>query len=446
MSRRNESPGARQKKGKRKRSRTKFLNKRFVLFVTITFVLLYFLLFRGIPFLISSNASTVTAVVESYVDEEDAKALIIRDEYVQEVGTKNLKFKVKDGEKVAKDQIIATASISPGSEEKGEIDSYDDEIKNYQDLFDNYKYYAELDNIDETELNDYMTKLKESFPEDTESVEKIKEDIVSGTVQNADFFQKKIDSLEKKIENTKEKSGTGPIDYRAEVTGIFCHSTDGFEKTLPVKDLKDIGVEKFDQIIADVGKANIKPSVLKKLFKKDNEEPAATKVKIIDNSSWYALVKTNIDYKRYIDGKDYVNFKIESKDLKLPGKVINIKEEDREMLILLEFDSSLHDVYDIRETDVKLEKAKYNGLKVPKSAIAQKSNQQGVYIKDVNGIVKFVPVNLDYIDSKNAIVRIEPGGNIKATIDGEVQDRKALSVYDEVIKNGSLAKENTILN
>ncbi|MDO5708235.1 MAG: HlyD family efflux transporter periplasmic adaptor subunit [Andreesenia angusta] len=439
----------RSRREKKRSPKQKKVNRRFILFSIILFVLAYFVVLRGIPFLITSNVSTVTAEKKSYTDEEEAKALLIRDEYVQKVKTDNLKFKVDSGEKVAKNQIIATARAKLGEEDREELDIYLDRISKYKELFDNYKYYLELEKIDKEELNSYIKKLKEDLEDkDQNKVDSIKTDLLNREDNNSEFFQKEIKILEERVDDLKKKSGNGVKKYRAKKSGILCQDTDSFEKSLKVKDVDEMNLEEFNDLVKDVEKSNIKTNKILDFFKgkKDKKEKEKS-IKVVDNSYWYAWVETNINYKRYIDDRDYINFNMESKELKLPGKVIKVEEFEKEnkLLILLRFEEGLYNSYDIRVADVKLERERYNGIEVPRSALTRKDEQNGVYIKDVNGIVRFVPVNIKYSDNLSAIINIEETGLIRATIDGKVVDRPALKIYDEVIKNGSLAKENIII-
>lgn len=433
------------KKGNKKKRNKRFVNKRVIIIFLVSFIMLYFILLRGIPYLILSNAETATAKIVSYIDEEDGEAIIFRNEEVQQLSNNELKIKAKNGDKVSKNQIIATSKGSSNEEEK--VRDINEKIDNYQEIKDNYEYYLNLEKVDDKELEDYIKRADKKLSESKEKIEDIRKDIQNRTDNNSKFFQSKIDSLKKEKEKLVEEKEKNI--YKANISGIFSTETDGFEKKIDVNEIKTIDSKTFKNIYSEKEDFGEKLKKIKSFFVKE-KKPEKRKIKIIDNSYWYIVIKIDDDYEIYekYQEKDLgaMNFKLEDKNLDLSGKVINIKKSEGNLIITLELNSNIHEIYDLRTANVKLEKQKYKGLKVPKTALVEVSNQQGVYIKDVNGIVKFVPVNILYKDEKNIIVKQEPGKVMKSTINGEVKDLKVLELYDEVVVRGNLVKEDAILN
>ena len=420
-----------------KRSKPKAIFVRRRIFLLLFLFIIFFFIVRGIVSIVKSNLPTTTVVEEVYRDEEVADAFIIKTEHVQKVSNENLKYKVKDGEKVAKGETIATARVLPTEDEKGELEDLGNKISIYEELFENYKYYMESESVEESDLSQYIEKLKSGLEEkDLTRVEQIESDILEKQDNNTKFFEEKINSFKKSRDKVLKESGSGNKEYKAEISGLFSKSVDGFEKELSLKNIEKLDFDKFKSLTSTY-----------KSSKNDKDKNSNyTSIKIVDNTNWYALVKVNIDYKRYLEGKHFVNFSIPSTKLSLKGTVIDTKENDREMLLLLQFNERLHDIYEERYVTAKIEKDTYDGLKVPSKSVVERDGTTGVYVKDISGIVRFCPINIKYRDKDYAIVKKEETSTIKATLDGKVQDLRTLKLYDEVLNYGSLAKENSILN
>lgn len=424
---------------KRRKSKPKAIFvKRRIVFLASLALIFFFVIIKGIVSVVSSNLPTVTVVEESYRDEEFADAFIVMDEHVQKVSSENLKFKFKDGEKVAKGEVFATARVLPNDEQKNELKTLSEKIDLYNDLFENYKYYIGTDERSEEDIDAYIKKLKAALGEDqTSKADKVKKDILEHSDNSIAFFEEKINSLEKNRDRILKDSGLGNKSYKAEVSGLFSSKTDDFEKELSLKNIEKIDFDKFNSLASSYEKSK----------RKENLNTRYKSIRFVDNTSWYALVKANIDYKRYLDTKNTVNFTIPSTNINLSGKLVDTKENDREMLLLLKFDQRLHEVLDLRYVKAKVEKDTYYGLKVPSTSIVtREGNTVGVFVKDISGIVRFCPVNIIYRDKDYAIVKKEETELVRATIDGKVKDVRTLKTYDEVLRYGSLAKENNIIN
>lgn len=422
---------AKQLKGKRRRQKRK---RATIIVLAVAFG--YFIL-RGIPSLVSNNASTETVVKESYVDEVQTQALIVKEEHVQTISTQKLKYAVKSGEKIAKGQKISAATVTASDKQKEEIDEVANKATKMKELLENYSYYISLDGVAEKDIEEYLTSLGEVLGESQASkVEEVKKDILSKKDNNSKFFEEKIKSLEDEKKKMEEEIGLGKKEYTADKPGIFSTKVDGLESKLTPEKAEKIKSSEFDSLVEQFEKSS----------EKKEEPESKTKIKIVDNTSWYVLLKLDKDYKRFLDEKNAVNINIPQIDLDATGSIVSSRTEGEDLMLLLEFDESLHEVYDMRYVDVNVEKETYTGLKVPSSSITEKDGNKGVYIKDITGVVKFVPIRVMYKGTDYSIVNEEESGVIKIKKDGKLVDANGLQVYDEVFKRSFLVKENQIIN
>lgn len=192
------------------------------------------------------------------------------------------------------------------------------------------------------------------------------------------------------------------------------------------------GLEK-EGLLEDITLENIMDSTYK-----GNKEKFSNGIKVISGQNWKIVAKTSLKYEKFFNDK-----KTEGQDItldignkKISGTIEELSKGNNDLKILISGNKNLQDLIEIRHLKFKVNKKEYEGLKVPNTALYKKGYKQGVFIKDIIGIVKFVPVKVLHKNEKFAIVEDEKNSNKKSF----------LKVYDEVFINSSLIRENQIYN
>lgn len=399
-----------------------------------------------LPVFSISSQKTITA--ESKVIEEliTSKAIIVKDESIYKSETQgSISLLKKEGEKVGKGVQIAKIN-------RGENSSYSKELENIE------KQIELLTKT--TNSNNVLNKDKEKIQSNIDVIlDELQNSVIKGNYSDANLYknallesvdkqqlitgQKNLVSqsldnlLERKedIINNLEKSEI--INY-SENTGIISYELDGLEEIYSTNKINDYNLKDFRTI--EINKIDL---LEKKVVQYD--EPI---YKIIDNFTWYAM--TEVDTKevdKLKEGK-IIYVRINDDEKKIISRIVKLTKEKDKCLIILKFTDYLHEYYKERYININLIKNTYEGLAVPNKSIVKKDGIEGVYIKDISGIVKFRPIKILISTDEHTIVSTGEGnfGQIELTVNGRNQKFNTLQMFDEVFVNGSKVKEGLILN
>lgn len=303
----------------------------------------------------------------------------------------------------------------------------------------------------------YKTKKNEEFKvseEEIESIKRIQEDLKKDNlslaiedINNLDLNTKQsisiseltelmnlsVEDLNQKKQELVKQISRSNIYYQAEYSGIVSYKVDGLEK---------------DYINQDLGTYDTK---YLKMHSKALENEPKTQVdngdvlfKLIDNFSYkLALQVKNIEDLGDIDLGS--NITLESKDIKkLRGKVIKInKSKDKSGVIILSLDEMLDKLYTERVHNFSIVKEKIKCFEIPKSAIIKRGKIFGVYVQEIHGLVKFIPIEV--IEPLNNTSYVS-SGNKKGIITISDKEYKTITINDAIVVNPKTVDESQILN
>ena len=274
-------------------------------------------------------------------------------------------------------------------------------------------------------------------------LEVLKKEIISINKKNKDLIPQNnllgqsIESLNKKKEEIKKEIDETNVSDTTKASGIFTYKIDGYENTLKAKEFSNYTYDSLP--LSDA------------IVDSDNEIKISKKVdafKIIDNFQWYLALK--IDDKRAIGDYEIgdvlaITLPLKDKNLELKGNIIAINNSSNKSVVILKFNKYLHEFYNTRFPKVKLVQKKVEVLKIPKSVIFDQKGENGVFIKDFSGIVKYRPIKI--ISNEGEFTYIDKGDeNLLINIDTRDEAIRTLSIYDEIILKPKRFKENQILD
>ena len=183
-------------------------------------------------------------------------------------------------------------------------------------------------------------------------------------------------------------------------------------------------------------------------FQENEKIEAKDGYKVIDNFYWYVSVLVDEpdkleDYK--LDG--LMTVKIDGAEDSLTGKIMAINNYGEEKAILLRLNSHLEDHYMDRFVDLEIIKSRADGFKIPSKCITEKEGQQGVYIKEFNGIVRYRPVIIISSDSDYSyIVKGNAGYESYLVLKEGDDPLKTVTMYDEILLNPKRVSEGEIID
>lgn len=313
-----------------------------------------------------------------------------------------------------KDQLIkieAAINLKEGIEP--EIDG-DKKIKfnnGIQQIIKEKKYDKLYNDIDSLNLENKVTY----------SASELKEYI--------DLSDSELLAQKKEIENKIEKYN---ISYQAEFSGIVSYKIDGVE-------------DKFDINKLD----SINYSFLKKNFDFTNVEMNSqvktgdALFKIIDNFSWkMACTVDNISKIKNYNIGDTVRIEVDNSNM-IYGIIEKINKTGNKAVIIVDLDMYIEDMYSNRVHEGKIVVEKTKGYEIPKSTLIERDNMTGVYVQEIKGLVKFVPVEI--VSEKPESVFINRG-NKQSVIQIGKKTYKTVTVNDAIVINPRTVDESRILN
>ena len=360
--------------------------------------------------------TTETALFHSGTEGIDISGFIVRNEMVvTEKANGALHFLVEDGTRVAKDGTIAqiydseSASITVS------------EIENLKGKIEDMKNIIAYNNLDATDLDTVNNKLNAAINElvitcsagQFSEVEKAKQELLSiinrkqMVIGATTDFTPQLEELEARVNSLEASLPSVKDKIKAEISGYFASSSDGYENSVDISKLSKITPEEF---------AKIEPS----------EKPKNVIGKIVSDYEWYIVAKISMNdsltYKEGESVKISTSLKT-APTLSAKVKHINVSDVGEDAIIVLSCSQMSSEIAAIRTAPMTLVKTEYSGLKVSRKALRVADSKTGVFV--VNSMqVKFVPVNVVFSNDDYIIC------------EQLASDSDVLRLYDEVIVKG----------
>lgn len=369
---------------------------------------------------------TETAVYSNIADGLNITGIIIRNEtFVTMTGGGVMHFIIGDGNRVAKDGVIAniydTESASITLEK---MDSVNGKIADIEEMLS----YNDLEAADLDMIN---SKIKQN----------LNNLIVSGSGGNYDSFSEKSEELLSSY-NRRQAAMGQTADFSAQLTalnaerqqlsaslpaakgtltadrsGYFVSKADGYENILKCDNLEALTPEYLGNI-------------------KSESVDSAVVGKIVSDYEWYIAAEVTINESlNYKEGDSLTIYTSVKSYPKLPATVskINISESGSSAVVLFACNDMNSELATMRSGPMTVVKKEYSGLKVPKGALRVVDSKRGVYV--LTGMqVKFVGVNVLFTDGDYMIC------------EKQTSDDTVLRLYDEVIVKGKNLYDGKIIS
>ena len=221
--------------------------------------------------------------------------------------------------------------------------------------------------------------------------------------------------------------------YKAEDAGIISYKVDGLEEVY-----NEENIEKIDyQLIMDKQKST-------SLGQRNSVKTGDPLYKIIDNFSYAMAIPIEDEKVLKAYSKDKAVDLLVNSKTSLKGKVsrVNRTNETKGVLIVSLNDKLSELGYD-RVLNVSLIESRSECFVIPTKAIVEVDNQTGVYILELNGLVKFRPIEILTQNEIDTTISIgDEKGNIK---NKKGEDLRTLSAFEEVITEPENIEEGEIL-
>ncbi len=409
----------------------------------ISFIFIY-LIFRSVPIFLANSAKTVLPSEEVVINRINTQGVIIKNEIVYKAeGNGQLDSQIKEGERVPAGIKIANINLL---EDTSQLKLELLEIENAITVLSRTDSDKEELSVENTKISDKHKELIETLQIAINLgnygkviASKAELDFYDNTSINIATGNKllgeDLDSLKERRENLLNEINSNNIAYYTTNSGIVSYNIDGYENIYLPKDFENYTYDKIK--LEEINKTN---------FTENQVETGNAVFKMIDNFQWFLALKID-DINNVIDYEVNQNITIqfENDDKEIVGNIIAINPNDEKVVIVLKLNDYLHDYYNLRFSKVDIIKSKHSALKIPSKVIIEKDEQKGVYIKEINGIVKFRPIIILSEDKDFAYIdRGDEKGYIK--LPNYEKPVKTVFLYDEIFTNTNNIKEGQILN
>lgn len=412
------------KKVKSKEIKNKFLGKLLLLIIVLIIV---YVLYKVISLVITPT--DVSVVENGFISsEESAIGYVIRDEkIVKGENYQNGIYQIKtEGEKVAKGDYIFRYYSSNEEKLNKNIDELNSKIQEamqgQDDLFprdikaidnqienkiDGLKYKNNIQEINENkkDINTYITKKSK----------------IAGELSQAGSY---INELIKEKENYQSELKKNSEYVRAPMSGVVSYRVDNLEEVLTPDSFSTLNKEKLDAL--ELKTAQIVTT--------SNQMG-----KVINNYECYIATITNSKEASETKVGKKVTLRLSTQDeIKATVQYLS-NQEDGSVLIVFKISESVEKLIDYRKITFDIIWWKYEGLKIPKSAIIYDNglsyvvrNRAGYYNKILVKILKesenyCIVGNYSYDDLKNM-----------GYDENEISNLRKISIYDEIMINPSI--------
>lgn len=409
----------------------------------IAFIFIY-LAFRSIPIFLANNAKTVLPIEDVVIKKLPSQGIIIKDEVVYKAkGTGQLDSSIKEGERVPAGIEIATINLlEDTSQLKLELIEIDNAIMSLSK--------TEKDNViiknEKNKISEKQDKLVETIQVainlgQYEKINNTKRELTLYDSKANDIsvdnklIGQSLDKLKEKREILLEEINKNNIKYFTSNSGIVSYLIDGYENIYLAKNFENYTYEKL----------NLDSINENSITDKDVDIGSAV-FKMIDNFQWFIALKIEdmADLIEYEIGQN-ITIQFENDPKELVGTIVAINESNDKGVIVLKLKDFLHEYYTLRFPKVEIIKSKKQALKIPSKVIIEKDGQKGVFIKEINGIVKFRPISIISEDKDYTFIdKGDSRGQIN--IPGQENAIKTVSLYDEIFSRTNNIKEGQILN
>lgn len=386
--------------------------------IAAALALLVYVGYQGYQMLFST-IETETVYSYGVYRTVDAQGLVIRSETPVTASQTDgyVYYSVANGERVAKGGKIA------------EVYKSEEDAWAYQQLLRLDEEIADLENIESqgsagrvnldmigsqisSEMNQLVKAVHSPQMEDLQDNHSEllsllnKQQITTGKAEN---FSQRIAALKKERSTLASAHSGAQSAIASPVAGYFVSEVDGYEETLPYEEAASMTVEDIQSALTS------KPSV----------DSSRYLGKVVGDYEWYMAC--------VVSESDAVNLQIGTQltvllpfvsDESVPMEVVAANQDKNgSVAIILQCDRMSEVLSSVRTETVQLQIERYEGLRVPKSALVfDENNEAGVYVR-VGNTAAFRKVNILYSASDYSICE-------------ESDESGSLKLYDDIIVGG----------
>lgn len=370
--------------------------------------------------------TTVSAEYYTAVEGFQINGTVIREEKIITSDTSGvLHFTLSDGERVAKDGVIANIySDAEASVTVNRIEQLKSRIADIEEMQGYNDVEAADINLVNNKVNDSLNVLLRGIATGNfSSVEGDSAELLTNisrrqmvTGEQTDFSAR-LEELKSELESLNSSLPQPVGSIRTNESGYFVSSVDGYETVLSCENIDAVTPEYIESLKADT-------------------VPQNAIGKIVSGYTWYIAAKVSIsDSLKYKQG-DSLTIKTTLKttpQLDVTVEKINTSQSDDSAVIILSCQQMNSELASVRKCSMTIINNTYSGLKIPTKALRFQNDQTGVFVRSGMAL-KFVGVNVIYRTDEYIIC------------EQQVSNESVLRLYDDVVVKGKRLYDGKIVD
>lgn len=411
--------------------------KRKRIFFSILIIFAVFIIGRAISRRSYLNHSTVFPVQTVYKVNTRATSYLVYNENVVDASMNGIAvYNASEGQKVKAGYEIASINLMDDvSDLKDELIKINAAINDGDKTKNKTENSFEISSEDIATINRIQNYLKSnSFQEaileinslDLSSNHNI---VITDYKKYQSYSKEELEAMRDELIKQISKSN---IEYKASDSGIVSYLVDGLEDKY--KYSQDNNIYTYEYL--DKNK-NMRYKETRNQVDKNEHL-----FKLINNFEYKILLKTN-NINPIESLKEGSEVKIIYNDVTVDATLLTINKSKNGVVYVLKSDKYLERIYDKRIKDVILSVNTEKSYKIPNSSVVKRGSIYGVYVEEIHGLVRFVPI--DILSRVGDDVYISRGNrDYKIKIDKEFE--RTVNANDAVVIYPDTVEDSQILN
>ena len=411
--------------------------KRKRIFFSILIIFAVFIIGRAISRRSYLNHSTVFPVQTVYKVNTRATSYLVYNENVVYASMNGIAvYNASEGQKVKAGYEIASINLMDDvSDLKDELIKINAAINDGDKTKNKTENSFEISSEDIATINRIQNYLKNnSFQEaileinslDLSSNHNI---VITDYKKYQSYSKEELEAMRDELIKQISKSN---IEYKASDSGIVSYLVDGLEDKY--KYSQDNNIYTYEYL--DKNK-NMRYKETRNQVDKNEHL-----FKLINNFEYKILLKTN-NINPIESLKEGSEVKIIYNDVTVDATLLTINKSKNGVVYVLKSDKYLERIYDKRIKDVILSVNTEKSYKIPNSSVVKRGSIYGVYVEEIHGLVRFVPI--DILSRVGDDVYISRGNrDYKIKIDKEFE--RTVNANDAVVIYPDTVEDSQILN
>lgn len=377
----------------------------------------------------SSTYKPITTVSAEYYSATEGfkiNGIVIREEKIVTAQTTGaLHFVLSDGERVAKNGIIANIySNAEASVTVNRIEQLSSRIADIEQMQGYNDIEAADISLANNKVNDSLNVMLRGIATgdfssfDVDSAQLLnnisRRQMITGEQTD---FSARVNELKTELETLSASLPQSVGSITTDTSGYFVSGVDGYENVLSCENIENMTPEYIDSL-------------------KLEQVPNNTIGKIVSGYVWYIAAKVDIsDSLKYKTG-DTLTLQTTIKsapELKVTLEKINTSKQDNTAVMVFSCQQMNSELASIRRGAMTIVNNTYSGLKVPTKALRVQDGKTGVFVR--SGItLKFVTVNVIYRTDEYIIC------------EQQISNDDVLRLYDDVVVKGKRLYDGKIVD